>query len=1080
MAALVLSLCVFGFLTVVGYAVLALLAKDEDPLYRLLLAPVTGVSVTTLLLFSGNQVGVPVGRFATGLAIVLAVGAVVVLWRWGRRLPGRDLWPFALFALFALLITGWPMLKFGLDWVSFCNDDMANYCMSAERVLRHGYFQPPGADTVAGRDYTQYTWFVHMQARPGPDLLLAMVSGITGVVTLRLFMPVALTFMLCQITAAGAMTYAAARKRLATWVVVLLVSLSALVALGTLYQLFGQVIGLGLAAGLTSALLRPLDDAPLPAQRARRGALIGLLVAGLIINYVEALPFVALGYFLYAAVSIRGGWAAWRRVLAVLGIGAVTVIVLLNRYVPLATTYVYGQAHSTLAEDPTATIYPYFMTPSGPVFFWGLFPIGQLFPGTGALSALIAGAIALCIASGLLVFRCFRRREAPAFVCIIMVALWADLAHKHAGFGMYKLAMYLQPFILSAVVLGWFSLWRNRLVQVLPLLLLGLGNVSSHLFYTQMSLGSGRAFTEIPSASSTHLVREYADLMKRHPGQPVESDTYNITLAKFQIIESVGRPLEFPSNEFLENMYASKHYPLFVSRKKIEAGIEAGVAYHSSYPREQFQLHAAAGSGGPAVDPFLLALPGHAAVVAADTPDHPLLFVALTGRQVPFNRWHDPEGREGNFRAGPVDDFRDHLIFIASRLGEPYFVAGGRNVSIYQLESDVLFNNRTMAAIGRYLLFQAVNPSNGSRLKLDLTETAAGDGENRLPPADAIGDTRLRFPITGRGSARVFSPPIAPQIIDGRPYIAIDMGVEGDYINYAPRGLMRLWGRSVHLDRRKIVGFVRDVSLVSDAEYRAMRAPTILEHFPEDLIQPTLEYSGLYEDGYVGDRSFVSLSPPAGDAVLVAHGIVPRVNDSSFTTEAVMTVDGRELVRKVLPLGEFDLVAEVPNAPGRRKVELSFSRTQNLPGDDRRPVGAQLTRIGFVSAPSSVSWSATGPDHHMLRFAGIDRDGWMASKASVRLDQPPNADRLVARLMIPKIEDATFSTDVVLIVDDKEVARETAIPGDVEISVGLPAGSTDHQIELSFSRLQKLPAPDGRQVGALLKSIGFERPATGG
>ena len=45
-----------------------------------------------------------------------------------------------------------------------------------------------------------------------------------------------------------------------------------------------------------------------------------------------------------------------------------------------------------------------------------------------------------------------------------------------------------------------------------------------------------------------------------------------------------------------------------------------------------------------------------------------------------------------------------------------------------------------------------------------------------------VGKERERFPLVGRGSARVFSPPIAPQIINGMPYIALDMGVESQRI----------------------------------------------------------------------------------------------------------------------------------------------------------------------------------------------------------------------------------------------------------------------------------------------------------
>ena len=81
-----------------------------------------------------------------------------------------------------------------------------------------------------------------------------------------------------------------------------------------------------------------------------------------------------------------------------------------------------------------------------------------------------------------------------------------------------------------------------------------------------------------------------------------------------------------------------------------------------------------------------------------------------------------------------------------------------------------------MAGAGRHLLFQVLNPSPRVRLALEITDSLNGDGENSLPPAVAVGDRRERFPTTGRGSARVFSPPLRPQEIGGRLFLAIDGG----------------------------------------------------------------------------------------------------------------------------------------------------------------------------------------------------------------------------------------------------------------------------------------------------------------
>jgi hypothetical protein len=339
----------------------------------------------------------------------------------------------------------------------------------------------------------------------------------------------------------------------------------------------------------------------------------------------------------------------------------------------------------------------------------------------------------------------------------------------------------------------------------------------------------------------------------------------------------------------------------------------------------------------------------------------PELFVAVTGRQAPFNRWHDSEELGANFRIGSRDEFGDHLIFIASQLGEPYYVFGRHQVSVYQLETDVEFPERTMSAVGRYMLFQAVHPSSKVRVEVALTASLAGDRQNRLPPAAVVGQTRTALPMLGRGSARVISEPLQLQMIDGRPFLAVDMGTLGTFFSYEPRGLMRLYGRDVRLDHRQMVGFLRDVSLVSDEDYQALKPPTVIRNFPQDLMDKNVEYSGIYEDGWVGDHSFVTLRQPPGAARLVCRMVVPDIPSNKrewLTTEVTITVDGKQVARKRVEVGEAALAAELPPGAGRRRIELSFSELQNLPDPDGRPVGAELEQIAIEPATPAMAASS--------------------------------------------------------------------------------------------------------------------------
>lgn len=951
MAATVLCLAVFVYLSFVGYAVLSLLS-DEIPLFRLLLAPAVGATTVMLPTFLLNEIGIPIKYVAMAVVLVTLAAALTVLWVKGRRIPIGDFWPYALLILFGLFMTGWPMLKFGFDWVSYCNDDMANYCMGAERVLHYGYYQPPDARALAGEDYTQYLWYLHVLHRPGSEMVLALVSSLTRLSPLQIFMPTILAFMLCQISAAGAMAYAAIRSKLAVWITMLLMAASALVALGSLYQLIAQVIGLALLAGLVSVLMRPIEELMAGAW-VRRGMLIGLLTAGVIFAYSEVIPFAVVGYALYALIT----WRSWkthpRAGLAVLGTAVAVVVILLNRFLAFAVVYVLGQASRVPSEDPLTTLFPYYMMPAGPMYFWGIFPLGKGFPDDFWLSLMIAGGLVMSALVGVLVFRSALRKNGSAVIGLVMSAVFLTLFLRHVGFGMYKLAMYLQPFILAALVVEWMSLWRWRIVQVVPLLVLCLLGLRTHLFYVRVSGGEGHGtFSEIPRASETHLVREYAALLAAHPGRPLELDSYNLVLAKFQMLESRGRAATFPSGDFLHN-FGTNVPKLLIAPTLAERGREVSRDYRALFPTRKFDTHARS-PVEPDADQFVMDLMASHAGSSTD----PWLFVGMTGQQAPFNRWRDPEDAGSNFRAGDLDAFSNHLIFVVSELGESYYVQGRKNVAVYQLEPDPKLPGRSMAGMGRYLLFQVVEPTRKARVEIDLTDSLAGDRQNRLPPAEVIGQTRTPLRMVGRGSARVFSDPIEPQMIDGRPFICLDMGTDGTYFNYQPTGLLRLWGRDVSIDHRQMVAFLRDVSLVSDSDYQAIDPPTGIQNFPQDVMNRNLLYSGIYEDAWVSDRAFLILAQPPGAARLVCRMTVPRIADDQFSTEIAISVDGKELARKRLNVGEHELSVELPTGGGHRRVDLSFSKFQRLPDPDGRPVGAELARIAIEPsspAPSSHS-----------------------------------------------------------------------------------------------------------------------------
>src|SRR5262249_10368025 len=232
------------------------------------------------------------------------------------------------------------------------------------------------------------------------------------------------------------------------------------------------------------------------------------------------------------------------------------------------------------------------------------------------------------------------------------------------------------------------------------------------------------------------------------------------------------------------------------------------------------------------------------------------LFVGSAGNLTIFNRWHYPESEQTGFFVRPLDEMRNHLIFIHSLRGNHlYYVArNSSEISMFQMEPDPMNRGAVFAGLGRYLLLEVVNPTPRLRVLVSLTASLAADGS--LPEGAVVGDSRQPLPFEGRGAAQVFSAPLEPQEIAGRHYLALDLGEKR--FSFRPRltGLRKAWGTNLQADRRQLTAFGRDVSVVTEEEYASLRTAPLVRQFPDDLRLPNLEFSGIYEDGWVAEAAW--------------------------------------------------------------------------------------------------------------------------------------------------------------------------------------------------------------------------------
>jgi hypothetical protein len=187
------------------------------------------------------------------------------------------------------------------------------------------------------------------------------------------------------------------------------------------------------------------------------------------------------------------------------------------------------------------------------------------------------------------------------------------------------------------------------------------------------------------------------------------------------------------------------------------------------------------------------------------------------------------------------------------------------------------------------------------RVVLDMTASMRADGVNQFPPASAIGSTRQQFDAVGRGAARLFSAPIQHQQLQSGQYVAIDMGEDGRRFPEVRPGLMALYGTDVPMDRRELVGFARDISVISEDDYARLQAPSAITTFPDGLNDRNLEYSGLYEDGWTGEDAYAVLQQPPDSGVLLISGMLPLVTPNYRGSSLSVLVDGWRCTRWCSP-----------------------------------------------------------------------------------------------------------------------------------------------------------------------------------
>ncbi len=969
MIALFLVIALFLYLAFIGQAVVSLLRPRLSLLRSWLIAPTVGLALIVTLITRLSVWGLPVGAFGLWLTMVLFAAAGAVL-RWRRpKFPWRQLAPFLLISVGSVLYFGWPLLRFGFNWVSYGNDDMANYCLAADRFLHHGYYELPRPADLEGRDYTQVYWFLHAlgQIRPGADLTLAWVASTTGLNVHQAFMPTILAFSLLQLSALGALAMRRGRHRRIALAAVLFLAVSPLFGLGTLYQLIAQVGGLALflaAAAVLFSTNRP---------GWRKILLAGVLASGLGIFYPEVSPFLVLGLVLFTAVLARRDGTKFKRYAFFLAFATgVTLVLLGSNICELFSTLLMQSSRELNGAkiDPGIIIFPWSLVPSYIPVVFGFHAYGEIGKDP-LLSIQIAIGIALLACTLWAVGRGARRSTPEGCIGVVMLLLGAVLYFKKNDFGLFKLAMFAQPVIALNLAHGLLGLSPAGKVpgRHLRCWLMAAAialTVPTSIHYAYVSLGNqGGGLCEAVGASRLGVALHLPEDVHY---DAIDSDISNVVIAKMLTLYTRGSNLYFLSRYYFEGLYKFPPAGIFpppdpglkTSGRYMEAPAWLGLFFPEKFLDGRLtyrQPQRVYNYGNYWSD---------ADLGGSDRKNR--LFIALRPDLDAFNKLN-PDGDwsvQNLYQYKPETQLHNRLVFVHSKLGQQYYGTDRAHVGVYQNESDPAHNDETtFHGTGRYNVFEVINPSPQFRMMVDFTCSPLGPSRSQLPvKAVVLGDKKYPLPFAGHGSARVVSPPLRPATMRQKPYLTIDFDKETESFATPKTGLMRLYGVGISLDDRRLVGFTRDISLLTEEQYRALPRPEKISQFPQDLMKyPGLEYSGIFEDGWTAQDSYFKLGPSRPGQQVNLKGYVPdiarfRAGGIDLTT----SIDGIPAASRHLPVGEFDLALPVQQTQEITSITLHFSDAEVYNASkDLRAVSAFMREISITDSPPAANSPSPRP-----------------------------------------------------------------------------------------------------------------------
>ncbi len=302
-----------------------------------------------------------------------------------------------------------------------------------------------------------------------------------------------------------------------------------------------------------------------------------------------------------------------------------------------------------------------------------------------------------------------------------------------------------------------------------------------------------------------------------------------------------------------------------------------------------------------------------------------------------------------------MDRVSNYLVLLTSDKSGP--LGSRSNVSRWPPERDLYNRRGTFYGVGRHLLFEVVRPTRNARLRISLTRTLSGGGNTALPEnAEVHAATDQRLGFVGSGAANFTTLPVQFYERNGRFYFALDFGTDGNYFPSHKTGLLRMFHTDIPVDDRQMVGFARDIALITESQYLGMERPTSITSWPAGLLSnPSLEFSGIYEDGWVSNRAFVVLGKAkAGDQLHITGQIPSLPGFVASGVDVSVLLNGNLIYKSHRKPGAFEVASTIVSDGTENRVDLIFDKMEHLPAGDDRPVSGQLFQI-VIQGPGDAT-----------------------------------------------------------------------------------------------------------------------------